>query len=278
MSDGREPEGRARKASGRQYHVDLAPGEVAPFVMLVGDPARAQLVADMFDRVDLERRNREFVTFTGMHRGLRLSVMGTGIGPDNMEIAVIELCACTEKPTFIRCGTCGALQPEIQIGDLVVSQAAYRLENTSLHFVGEGYPAVAHPEVVLALIQAADEAGFAHHVGITATAPGFYGAQGRSVSGFAPRNPDIVADLQRQGVKNMEMEISSLLTLSSIRGCRAGAVCVAFAARPQGSFIDPGEKRAAEKRCVETGISAFHNVARIDRLRGTRPYWHPGLA
>jgi uridine phosphorylase len=258
--------------------VDLAPGEVAPFVMLVGDPARAELVAGMFDRVELERRNREFVSFTGTHGDLRLSVIGTGIGPDNMEIAVIELCACEEMPTFIRCGTCGALQPDIEIGDLIVSQAAYRLENTSLHFVGEGYPAAAHPEVVLALIQAADEAGLPHHVGITATAPGFYGAQGRSAPGFPPRNPDVVADLQRQGVKNMEMEISSLFSLSSLRGCRAGAVCVAFAARHQGSFIDPAQKRAAEKRCVETGISAFHNLERIDRLRGNRPHWHPGLA
>jgi len=278
MSDGRKSEERARKAGARQYHIDLAPGEVAPYVMLVGDPARAQLVADMLDHIELERRNREFVTFTGTHRGLHLSVMGTGIGPDNMEIAVIELCACEERPTFIRCGTCGALQPEIEIGDLIVSQAAYRLENTSLHFVGEGYPAVAHPEVVLALIQAADEADLKHHVGITATAPGFYGAQGRSVPGFLPRNPDVIADLQRQGVKNMEMEISSLLTLSSLRGCRAGAVCVAFAARHAGSFIDPAQKRAAEMVCVETGISAFHNLARIDRLRGARPHWHPGLA
>lgn len=277
MSDGYESAQRVRDAKGRQYHVGLAPGEVAGSIMLVGDPARAELVSGMFDEVELERRNREFVAFTGTHRGLRVTVVGTGIGPDNMEIAVVELAQCVDRPTFIRCGSCGALQPEIALGDLVISSGAYRLENTSLHFVGEGYPCVANAEVLLALIQAAAEGGHAHHVGITATAPGFYGAQGRSIPGFPVREPELAADLARQGVLNLEMEVSCLLTLASLRGCRAGAVCVAFASRPRDVFIDPADKAAAERRCVEVGLEALHNLAALDRSRGSQPHWHPGL-
>ncbi len=270
--------GDGHEGSGRQYHVALAPGEVAGFVMLVGDPARAEIVARLLDEIEVERRNREFVTFTGKHRGLRVSVTATGIGADNVEIAVIELCQCADRPTLIRCGTCGALEPNIEIGDLVITQGAYRLETTSLHFVGEGFPAVSDPEVLMALVQAADEAGHRHHVGITATAPGFYGAQGRSVPGFPPRRRDVLADLERQGVKSLEMEISSLLTLASLGGCRAGAVCVVFARRHHDAFIRSEDKAAAERRCVETGLEAFHILARMDAARGRRPRWHPGLS
>jgi uridine phosphorylase len=266
-----------RLPGGRQYHIDLAPGEVADLVLLVGDPARAELAAGMLDRVDLERGNREYVTYTGTRAGLRLSVMATGIGPDNMEIAIIELCQCVERPTFIRCGSCAGLQPEVRPGDLVVSQAAYRLESTSLAFVGEGYPAVGDLEVLLALVQAADELGVSHHVGLTATAPGFYGAQGRGLPGFPARNAGLIEDLQRQGVKNLEMEISTLFTLASLRGARSGAVCAVFGSRYDDAVIAPADKHALEQRCVATAMRAFTNLLTLDRARGARPHWHPGL-
>ncbi len=263
---------------GRQYHIGLAAGEVAPFVMLVGDPARAVRVAAMFDETRLERRHREYVTYTGVHKGLPVSVMGTGMGPDNTEIAVVELCQCVGRPTMIRCGTSGGLQKDVGLGELVIAQAAYRLENTSLQYVGEGYPAAAHSEVVLSLIQAADGLRAPYHVGITATASGFYGAQGRQVEGFPPRNAGILADLERQGIKNFEMEASCLFTLASLRGFRAGAVCAVLADRHARVFVSDEEKEEAEQRCVMTGLRAFHHLAALDQARGDRAYWHPGLA
>jgi uridine phosphorylase len=136
---------------------------------------------------------------------------------------------------------------------------------------------LAHPEVLLSLIQAADEEGLAYHVGITATAPGFYGAQGRHLKGFPPRHPDIVKELERQGIKNLEMETSCLLTMASLGGFRAGAVCAVLARRRQRSFISATGQAAAEGRCVGVGLRAFHNLARLDRERGARPHWHPGL-
>jgi len=263
--------------AGRQYHIGLGPGELASSILLVGDPGRAERVAELLERVELERRNREFVTFTGLHRGLRVSVMGTGIGPDNTEIAVVELCQLVAQPTVIRCGSCGGIAPQVALGDLVLSRAAYRLENTSLQFVGEGYPAVADPEVLLALAQAADELGVRYHVGLTATAPGFYGAQGREIPGFPARNPGVVEELARQGVLNMEMEASCLFTLAGLRGFRAGAVCAVYAARHHGSFVTEKEKHAAEGRCIEVALRALPIAESMRQARGDRPVWHPGL-
>ncbi|MFU8856185.1 MAG: nucleoside phosphorylase [Deferrisomatales bacterium] len=275
MTVGRGHQGTA--GPGRQYHLDLAPGEAAEAILLVGDPDRADRVAALFEEVEVRRRHREFVTRTGLHQGRRISVVATGIGPDNTEIAVVELCRLVERPTIIRCGSCGGLRPELGIGELVISRAAYRLENTSLQFVGEGYPAAAHPEALLALAQAADEAGHPYHVGITATAPGFYGAQARDVPGFPPRDPGLLDDLARQGVLNVEMETSCLFTLASLRGFRAGAVCAVYAARPHGTFATPEERGAAEGRCIRVGLRALHLAAALEAARGARPLWHPGL-
>jgi uridine phosphorylase len=99
MSHGFESAERVRDEQGRQYHIGLAPGEVARYIMLVGDPARATRVAGLFDSVELERRNREFVTYTGVHSGLRVTVMGTGMGGGPTEIAVVELCQLVDAPS-----------------------------------------------------------------------------------------------------------------------------------------------------------------------------------
>ncbi len=275
--DGYQSAERVHDAEGRQYHIGLAPGEVAPCIMLVGDPARATRVASFFDDIELERRNREYVTYTGLHHGLRVTVMGTGMGGGPTEIAVVELCQVVDNPVMIRCGSAGALQPDIQLGDLVIAKAALRLENTSQFFVDDGYPAVADPQAVLALAAAAEAGKQRYHVGITATAPGFYGAQGRKVPGFAPREPEIVARLAAQGVKNLEMETSTLLTLASVRGFVAGAVCATYATRHDNVFITPAQKDQAELDCITCGLTALHLLAAMTAARGTRPTWHPGL-
>lgn len=264
-----------KSRAGRQYHIGVAPGEAAPTILLCGDPARAERTAARFDRVRVRRANREYVTLTGTFEGVPISVMGTGIGPDNMEIAVIELSQVVRRPTFIRIGSCGALQPGIRIGDLVISSGAVRLENTTTWFVEEGYPAVSHHEPLLALIEAT--AGKRVHVGLTASAPGFYGAQGRRVPGFPPRRPDLPRDLARQNVANFEMEISSLFTLASLAGHRAGAVCAVFADRGRNRFISPAVKRKAEGDVIEAGLRAVRVLARLDaekRRRGLK-LWYP---
>jgi uridine phosphorylase len=265
---------------GRQYHIGLAPGEVAPFCLLCGDPARAERVAKRFDAVRFERRNREYVTFTGTYGGAPLTVMATGIGCDNTEIAVIEYCQCIEEPTFIRIGSSGALRPAIGLGDLIITSAAVRLESTTTYFVVEGYPAAAHHEVTLALIEACAGLRVPFHVGLTACAPGFYGAQARKVPGFPVRYPDLPADLERMNVANFEMETSTLFILSTLRGVRAGAVCAAYANRHHNRFIDTETKDRAEAACIEAGLAAVTVLRRMDAARAAAAgaaLWRPSL-
>jgi len=269
----------ALPAGERQYHIGLGPGELAEYILLPGDPDRTTRIAARLDSVEFERRHREFASATGMYRGERVSVVSTGIGTDNVEIVVAEILAVTERPTFIRVGSCGALQPEVGLGDLIISTGAVRLESTTSYFVHDGYPAVAHYEAVIALIEAAERLGHRAHVGITATAPGFFGAQGRPIPQLPIRYPDLAEDMARQRVMNFEMEASALLILSTLARCRAGVVCAVYAQRSTGEFIDGAAKDAAEAACVETGLDSLVILAGIDRqkqLAGT-DRWRPSL-
>lgn len=267
-----------KTAAGKQYHIGAGPGDIANEIILVGDPARAEKVAAHFDSVDVRRAHREYVTLTGNYKGSPLTVTATGIGCDNTEIAIVELAQCVENPTLIRVGSSGALVPGIELGDLVVSTGAVRLESTSTYFVPEGYPAVAHHEVILALLEAtADMSDRAIHSGLTATAPGFYGAQGRKVPGFPPRDPELPTRLGGLGVKNMEMEASLLFSLATLRGYRAGAVCAIYANRGADTFVDSDLKDAAEAACIQAGLKAFEVLRRMDTARAGAPHWRPGL-
>lgn len=267
MSSGpaeRHQGGDGQDDDGRQYHIGVAPGEVAPRILLVGDPERADRVAARFDEIRRTVRRREYLTHTGKIGGREVTVMATGIGCDNVEIAVVELLACVSDPVLIRVGSCGALQPDIALGDSVVSTGAVRLESTSLGFVEEGYPACAHHEVILALVSAATELGTPHHVGVTAAAAGFYGLQGRSGNVIEPRFPDIPERLAKQGVLNLEMETSTLFTLATLASVRAGAVCAVFANRPADAFISKDDKVVAEDRAISIGLRALDYLDDMD--------------
>lgn len=156
---------------GRVYHLGLRPEELAPSVFVVGDPARAYTVASCFDRVEHEVKHREYVTLTGSHRGLPVSVIGTGIGPDNVEIALVEAWALAtldlatglRRPatgpgaarplTVLRIGTSGGTREDVPAGTLVVSSYAIGLDSTGLYY--DAPPADA---TVTALEQAARRA------------------------------------------------------------------------------------------------------------------------
>lgn len=189
---------------GRVYHLGLRPFELAENLFVVGDPARAYTVASRFDRVDHEVKHREFVTLTGSHRGLPVSVMGTGIGPDNVEIALVEawalltldLATGLRRPasgpeaarplTVLRIGTSGGTREDLAVGTLVISSYAIGLDSTGLYYEGP-----AADETVTALEHAARRA---IENGIR---PG-----SRFASAFAPyasrATPALVAALERQ--------------------------------------------------------------------------------
>ena len=266
-------------AGERQYHIGLGPGELAEYILLPGDPDRTSRIASRFESIELEHRHREFASATGRYRGQRVSVVSTGIGTDNVEIVVAEILAITERPTFIRVGSCGALQPEMTLGDLVITSGAVRLESTTSFFVHDGFPAVADYEAVAALVEAAERLGHRYHVGVTATAPGFFGAQGRPIPQLPIRYPDLAEDMARQRVMNFEMEASALLVLATLARCRAGVVCAVYANRTTGEFVSGDTKDAAEAACVETGLESLLVLADMDRQKreARTDRWRPSL-
>jgi uridine phosphorylase len=263
----------------RQYHIGLGPGDLAEYILLPGDPDRTARIATRLDSIELEHQHREFATVTGTFRGQRVSVVSTGIGTDNVEIVVAEILAITERPTFIRVGSCGALQPEMNLGDLAITTGAVRLESTTSFFVHDGYPAVADYEAVVALIEAAERLGHRYHVGVTATAPGFFGAQGRPIPQLPIRYPDLAEDMARQRVMNFEMEASALLVLATLAQCRAGVVCAVYANRTTGEFVGGSVQDAAEAAFIETGLESLLVLAEMDAQKRTASTdrWRPSL-
>ena len=263
----------------RQYHIGLGPGELADYILLPGDQDRVERVASRFDSVERTHRHREFASATGTYRGQRVSCVSTGIGTDNVEIVIAEILALVQRPTFIRIGSCGALQPGMELGDLVITTGAVRLETTTNWFVHEGYPAVAHHEAVLALIEGAEGLGLRYHTGLTATAPGFYGAQGRPIPQLPIRYPDFADEMTRQGILNFEMEASAVLVLAGLGGCRAGAVCAVFANRRTGEFVEGDIKVQAEAAAIDAGLESLRILAELDRQTATAgaARWRPSL-
>lgn len=262
---------------GRQYHIGLAPGDVAPFILLCGDTERVGKIARFFDEARDPISSREYTTITGKYKGIPVTAMSTGIGCDNTEIAVVELSQVVENPTLIRVGSSGALKKDIRLGDLVISTGAVRMENTSTQFVIEGYPAVAHYEIVLALLEAANREKRRFHLGLTASASGFYGVQGRTTPMFKPRFTETAGELDGMNVLNMEMEASTLFSLATLAGFRAGSVCAIYAQRHENKFIDSETKKAAEMDCIKTALGAVEILARMDEVKGKGRYWLPSM-
>jgi uridine phosphorylase len=165
------------------------------------------------------------------------------------------------------------------LGDLVITTGAVRLETTTCWYVHDGYPAVADLEATMALIEAAERLGYRYHVGVTATAPGFFGAQGRPIPQLPIRYPDLAETMARQRVMNFEMEASALLVFASLAGARAGVVCAVYANRTTGEFVEGSAKDAAEAACVATGLESLLVLATIDAQKRTAATdrWRPSL-
>ena len=270
MSDSEDP------SDDVQYHIAAGPNDVADAVLLPGNPERVDKITPLWDEYEERAHHREYRTATGAYKGTPISVTSTGIGSPSAAIAIEEL-ARVGAETFIRVGSCGAIQPGMGVGDLVITSGAVRQEGTSDEYVREDYPAVADREVVAALIAAAERLNHDYHVGLTMSADSFYTGQGRpGFEGFAAAgSAELIESLREANVKNIEMEAAALLTLGSLYGLRTGAVCSVYANRVTGDFRTEGESRAAE-----TASLAVHLLAKMDAAKRDAgvDHWHPGLS
>ncbi len=195
-----------------QKHIRCKPGDVARYVLLPGDPARARRIAEHFDDARLVAENREYVIFNGKTGGVDISVCSTGIGGPSAAISLEELTRVGAN-TFIRVGSAGGRQPDIPIGTLCILTAAYRGEGTSHEYLPAAFPAVADLAVTNALIQAAVELEHPHRYGI-----------GTSRDAFYVRDHALNETLREAGVVAAEMEAATLYIAGTLRGVRVGCV------------------------------------------------------
>ncbi len=253
-------------SQGKFYHIDCQSGDIAPYIIACANPDRAHLMAGFLQTSELKGKRREYVVYTGSHKGIPVTVMGTGIGAPATAIAVVEAAQCQPDATFIRVGTCGALQPEIRCGDLIITDECIREENTTHHYADPLLQVRSHPDVLNALELAVRELDFSYHVGTTCTTSDFYAGQGRPVDGFPVREPDKVKKLSARGVLNFEMEMSVFLTLAAVSTyrIRAGGLCVAFCNRIDGTWSGSEEYEA---RGLRTAFRAVEILFRRDSGR-----------
>lgn len=250
---------------GSIFHLHLKPEQLADTVLLVGDPARVEMVASYFDSQECRVANREFVTITGTYKGKRMSVISTGIGTDNIDIVVTELDALANidfatrqvnpelrQLTLVRLGTSGAIQPDIKVGTAVFSRSSVGFDGLLNYYKGRNE-----------VCDLAIEKAFMEHVGwgellpkpyfidadnslfelfrevtmegITISAPGFYAPQGRWVR-LKPADTELNAKIEsfrygKRRITNFEMESSALAGLAALMGHRAATICTIIAQR-----------------------------------------------
>ena len=270
-------------SDGSVFHLHLKPEELADTVILVGDPGRVELVSSFFDTVELRRASREFVSATGTYKGCRITVLSTGIGCDNLDIVMNELDALAnidfssrqikrdlKSLRILRIGTSGAIQPDIPVGAYVFSHISVGADGLLNWYANRDE--VSYREMEDAFVQ---ETGWDKHLpapyfvrnsqelvdlfqdvtvkGVTISASGFYGPQGR-VLRVPLAMPDMMEKFEKfrfgdYRITNFEMEGSALAGLATKLGHRAGTVCCIIANRYH-KGAEPDYKKMVENLVV----------------------------
>ena len=206
----------------RQYHINCVPGDVGRYCILPGDPGRVPAIAALFDDAKQVAYNREFNVWTGTLLGEKVTACSTGIGGPSAAIAMEELRKCGAD-TFIRTGTCGGIDLDVQSGDIVVATGAIRFEHTSLEYAPIEFPAVADFQITNCLAQATKALGLPLHTGVVQCKDSFYGQHSPDASPVSDELKAKWESWKRLGVKASEMESAALFVVAAALGCRCGS-------------------------------------------------------
>ncbi|WP_165026403.1 nucleoside phosphorylase [Dysgonomonas sp. ZJ279] len=255
-------------SDGSIFHLNIRPEQLADNIILMGDPERVNLTASFFESVEHDIQNREFHSITGAYKGKRITALSHGIGPDNMDIVVTELDALAnidfntrqvksefKQLTMVRVGTSGGLQPNCPIGSYVVADKSIGFDGVLNYYEGRDdiaelefekafkkhvnwSPLHCSPYVVKADDELVQRIGEGMIKGVTISAIGFYGPQGRYVR-IPLANPDLNSkietfDYKGDVITNYEMESAPLAGLSKLMGHKAMTVCTIIANRQAG--------------------------------------------
>lgn len=257
-------------SDGSVYHLNLLPEDLAPTIIFVGDPDRVSAISKYFDSIEVKKGKREFITHTGFLRGKRISVISTGIGTDNIDIVFNEIDALVNidfstrmlksvltRLNIIRIGTSGSIQGDIKIGTMLASEYAigfdalmqfyvkdYSLKEKKIkkvvkrHFAGLTFsPYVGKASKSLLRRFAVDLPK-----GITMTAPGFYGPQGRTLRSIN-QYPDLITKASslkvgKYTIANLEMETAGIYAMANMLGHKAVSINVILASRVHDTFCE----------------------------------------
>ena len=226
-------------------HIRAQPDDVAPIVLLPGDPGRATRVAERLDGARCYNEYRGLLGYTGSYRGTPVSVQTTGMGAPSAAIVVEEL-AMLGARTVIRIGTCGGAQPGIRPADLIIATAACPLDGTTRQYLGDDPDTPeATARVVRALVEAAERLGARHHVGLVATEDALYAVTADWAKTWAAR-----------GVLAQEMEASAILTVAALRGLEAGCLLTASNSAGEHERLPDDELLPAIGRMIEVALEA----------------------
>ena len=248
----------------KQFHIHCTEGDVGRYVILPGDPGRCESIAALFDDAHHVTQNREFNIYTGFLLGEKVSVCSTGIGGPSAAIAMEEL-HNIGADTFLRVGTCGGIDLDVQSGDIVVATGAIRYEHTSREYAPIEYPAVPDFDVTAALRDASLALGNRTHVGVVQCKDSFYGQH-------SPEKSPVSWDLterweawKRLGVKASEMESAALFVVADALGCRCGS-CFHVIWNQEREKAGLDQKMSEDtSMAVRVAVEALKNLIRKDK-------------
>ena len=245
----------------KQYHINVAKGEVGKYCILPGDPARCEKIAAYLENPHHVSTNREYNIWNGTLCGEVVTVCSTGIGGPSTAIAVEELALCGATH-MIRVGTCGGIDVKVKAGDVVIATGAVRQDGTSREYAPIEFPAVSGADTLFALAGAAKEQGIDYHTGVVQSKDSFYGQH-------SPHRMPVAGELEakweawkRLGVLASEMEASTLFTVGASLGLECGAVflCVWNQERyALGMDTDSDEQHDTDK-AIRTAIEAIKKL------------------
>lgn len=235
------------------YHVGLSPQMVkgAKYALLPGDPGRVEALAKALGPAEYVGCHREYTSWLTYIEDEAVLVCSTGMGGPSVAIGLEEL-ACLGIKNFIRVGTTGSIQEQVELGDVVINKAAVRLDGTSQHYAPLAFPAVASFELTVALQQAAAALGVPYHTGISVSSDTFWPGQERydSFTGYVRKAlQGSLQEWKTLGALNYEMETAALFIVAQSFGLRAASICGVVAKRTDSEQVAPADtyKIASER-------------------------------
>ncbi|MBQ5816156.1 MAG: uridine phosphorylase [Oscillospiraceae bacterium] len=247
-----------------QYHIHLTEEHSAKYAIIPGDPGRVEKIAAFLDDAKQVGYNREYNSYLGYLDGEKVLVVSTGIGGPSCAICVEEL-AKIGVDTFIRVGTCGGMQPDVEPGDVIIGSGAIRQDGTSREYLPLEFPAVADFKVTQALYNAAEKLGYRNHVGVVQAKDSFYGQHSPESMPIAPELLYKWEAWKRGGCLASEMEGAALFIVGAVRRLRTGAVFHCVWNQEIAKSGMPKDRKEDTSCAIKTAIEAIRLLIAEDK-------------